>query len=145
MTDNHERWAAIMRDRSPADMAKRIVQLEDHIQSMNSGRVLTCVYCGQPYEPGTPTHGTEVLTKHIEECPKHPYGMLRSRITGMVDELSGSPTTRGVAHVLRALLDGEPPMPENTERTCRAGHTYVTDASLPGRCWCGESVSLETV
>lgn len=35
--------------------------------------------------------------------------------------------------------------PENTKRTCRAGHAYVTDAASPGRCWCGERAELTTV
>ena len=35
-------------------------------------RVLTCVYCGHAYEPGTPAHGTQALTDHIKVCEKHP-------------------------------------------------------------------------
>ncbi|WP_438029118.1 hypothetical protein [Sorangium sp. So ce233] len=35
-------------------------------------RVLTCVYCGQAYPPGTPGHGTDVLTAHVRVCEKHP-------------------------------------------------------------------------
>lgn len=35
-------------------------------------RVLTCVYCGHAYPPGTPAHGSEVLTAHIAVCDKHP-------------------------------------------------------------------------
>jgi hypothetical protein len=40
-------------------------------------RVLTCIYCGHAYPPGTPAHGTPVLTAHIEECEKHPLRALR--------------------------------------------------------------------
>ena len=36
------------------------------------GRVLTCVYCGEAYPPGSPTHGAEVLTEHVRTCAKHP-------------------------------------------------------------------------
>ncbi len=35
-------------------------------------RILTCVYCGHAYEPGTPNHGTQALTEHINVCSKHP-------------------------------------------------------------------------
>ena len=36
-------------------------------------------------------------------------------------------------------------LPWNAERKCREGHTYVTSADEPGRCWCGASVALESV
>lgn len=35
-------------------------------------RVLTCIYCGHAYPPGSPTHGAAVLTEHAMTCPKHP-------------------------------------------------------------------------
>ena len=35
-------------------------------------QTLTCVYCGKEYPPGSPTHGSEVLTEHIRQCDKHP-------------------------------------------------------------------------
>lgn len=35
-------------------------------------RVLTCVYCGHAYPPGSPTHGSDTLTEHIKVCEKHP-------------------------------------------------------------------------
>lgn len=35
-------------------------------------RVLTCVYCGHAYPPGTPSHGSQILTEHIASCEKHP-------------------------------------------------------------------------
>lgn len=35
-------------------------------------RTLTCVYCGYAYPPGSPSHGTSVLTAHIKICEKHP-------------------------------------------------------------------------
>ena len=35
-------------------------------------RTLTCVYCGHAYPPGTPAHGSPVLTAHIAACEKHP-------------------------------------------------------------------------
>jgi hypothetical protein len=35
-------------------------------------RVLTCIYCGHAYPPGSPTHGAEVLTAHAATCEQHP-------------------------------------------------------------------------
>lgn len=40
-------------------------------------QTLTCVYCGHAYPPGTPAHGSEVLTAHIEVCEKHPARKIR--------------------------------------------------------------------
>lgn len=45
---------------------------------------LTCVYCGQAYPPGTPTHGAPVLTNHILICPKHPLAKVRKALVGLV-------------------------------------------------------------
>ena len=41
-------------------------------------QTLTCVYCGHAYPPGTPTHGSDVLTAHIEVCGQHPARKIRS-------------------------------------------------------------------
>lgn len=35
-------------------------------------QTLTCVYYGKEYPPGSPAHGSEVLTQHIRACEKHP-------------------------------------------------------------------------
>lgn len=35
-------------------------------------QTLTCVYCGKEYPPGSPAHGSAVLTEHIRVCEKHP-------------------------------------------------------------------------
>ena len=44
-------------------------------------RIVTCVYCGKEYPNNTPTHGTEILTSHIEECEKHPLYEARKEIS----------------------------------------------------------------
>ena len=46
-------------------------------------RILTCVYCGQAYPPGTPTSGTQVLTDHIKVCNKHPMRVAEQRIAAL--------------------------------------------------------------
>lgn len=45
-------------------------------------RILTCVYCGEAYQPGTPDHGADVLTAHIKVCPKHPLRAAEAEIAG---------------------------------------------------------------
>ena len=57
-----------------------VVALRKHIENLQNDRVLTCVYCGKAYEPGTPSHGTEVLTEHIKVCPDHPMAALRTQL-----------------------------------------------------------------
>lgn len=39
--------------------------------------ILTCVYCGHQYPEGTPPHGAEVLTNHIQICEKHPMKKIK--------------------------------------------------------------------
>ncbi len=43
--------------------------------------VVTCVYCGLEYPPGTRTHGAKLLTEHIKVCPKHPLRAAEARIS----------------------------------------------------------------
>lgn len=62
---------------------------------------LTCIYCGKAYPPGTPSHGSQVLTDHIKVCEKHPLraaeaanAKLRKALVGLVgadtkEELEG--------------------------------------------------------
>lgn len=38
----------------------------------NNERVLTCVYCGHLYPPGTPPSNHAALEEHIKTCPSHP-------------------------------------------------------------------------
>lgn len=60
-------------------------------EETNKENTLTCVYCGHAYPPGTPTHGSYVLTEHIKVCEKHPMreaeikiAKLRSALIGLV-------------------------------------------------------------
>jgi hypothetical protein len=52
-------------------------------------RVLTCVYCGHAYPPGSPEHGAEVLTEHIKVCEKHPMRELQQK-ADRLDQLEGA-------------------------------------------------------
>lgn len=58
-------------------LQKENESLRKHIHNITRDtRILTCVYCGEEYPPGTPTHGSKVLTEHIKKCPKHPMSEL---------------------------------------------------------------------
>jgi hypothetical protein len=66
-------------------------ELAEAREALNRKNALTCVYCGQAYAPGTPTHGTSVLTEHIRVCPQHPLraaesdlAVLRSALVRLV-------------------------------------------------------------
>jgi hypothetical protein len=74
-------------------------------------RVLTCVYCGEAYPPGSPTHGADVLTAHVRTCAKHPMRAaeaeverLRAAIADVVDFASLAVPGAGVAARLLKIL-----------------------------------------
>ena len=71
------------------DTAEYIIQ--NVVDPKNSGRVLTCVYCGHEYPQATPTWGNQVLTDHIKVCEKHPMrklevdnSKLRKALVGLI-------------------------------------------------------------
>ena len=70
-----ERVAALAKERDEARAWVERMQKEQ--------RILTCVYCGQAYPPGTPTSGTQVLTDHIKVCNKHPMRVAEQRIAAL--------------------------------------------------------------
>ena len=53
----------------------------------NETQVLTCVYCGKAYEPGTPRSNHEALTEHILQCEKHPVFQLKTQFTAAMEAL----------------------------------------------------------
>lgn len=59
----------------------------DLMPDEHEDRTLTCVYCGQAYPPGTPTHGAPVLTAHVVKCPKHP---MKEAVDLLVELVSGN-------------------------------------------------------
>lgn len=57
--------------------------------------ILTCVYCGQAYPPGTPTHGAPILTAHIRVCKEHPMRKLELDLSLVRSALAGIVGTKG--------------------------------------------------
>ena len=68
---------------------------------MRETQTLTCVYCGHAYPPGTPTHGSEVLTAHIEQCERHPARRLVLERDAARAELARLTTPRPIAEAPR--------------------------------------------
>lgn len=58
-------------------------------QEPESESVVTCVYCGHAYPPGSPTHGAELLKQHIAECPQHPMANLKRKYDRIRKALEG--------------------------------------------------------
>lgn len=91
--------------------------LQDEVNKLQAGNVLTCVYCGHAYPPGSPDHGAEVLTTHIKVCPKHPMGVVmreNETLKSMLDRLCEIVTfdlTPGDVQdrMLRVIHQGEVP------------------------------------
>lgn len=55
------------------------------------GQIITCVFCGQEYPIGTPSHGSAILTEHIKVCNRHPLrkaesdiALLRAALVGLI-------------------------------------------------------------
>jgi hypothetical protein len=61
------------------DVSTFAIAEEIEIALQNRTQVLTCVYCGHEYPPGTPKSNHESLTAHIEVCEKHPMSQLMAK------------------------------------------------------------------
>ena len=57
------------------------------VADLQSGMYINCVYCGHRYGPDSevPASMADVLKAHIEECPKHPLGVMRRGIRELLD------------------------------------------------------------
>ena len=82
-----ERWAdpnqAGYRDTAaPDDIAYllgEVERLEKERQAMQqNSRVVTCVFCGNAYPPGTRRANHKALKAHVATCPKHPAATFRA-------------------------------------------------------------------
>lgn len=63
-----------------AELVREREEARDWVRRLTAEtRVLTCVYCGHAYPPGSPEHGAEVLTEHIKACEKHPMRDLQQK------------------------------------------------------------------
>jgi hypothetical protein len=61
-------------------------QIMEGVQAQS--QVLTCVYCGHEYPPGTPPSNHQVLREHIAKCDKHPMKAVNDRLNAALKALS---------------------------------------------------------
>jgi hypothetical protein len=99
------------------------------LTSTASPKVLTCVYCGQEYPPGTPASQHQALFDHIKTCPKHPLGeairtiqMLYARLLQIDTEMPHG-ASMAAAHFLENLK--VPAQPDVHFTLDEIGNTYV--------------------
>lgn len=101
LQEQDEELATVIAEREEARaLARRLVATE---------RVLTCVYCGEAYPPGSPTHGADVLTAHVKACSKHPLREAEAAIAAKDIELQGMRETLQNITDTRATCDGYEP------------------------------------
>ena len=88
--------------------AKEVIEKHEK-NSLNDtkedSRIVTCVYCGQAYPEGTPTHGAEILTKHIKVCQKHPMRTLEQDNEKLCKEVEKSQSLENASRILGKNLD----------------------------------------
>ena len=61
---------------------------ELRLKHQQASEVLTCVYCGHRYPPGTPPSNHVALTLHIRRCKKHPMRETLEMLARVKDHLS---------------------------------------------------------
>jgi hypothetical protein len=98
-----KKGSGAMTTETEAELREELRKAQDHIQLLQSeGRVLTCVYCGHQYPPGTPKSGVKVLTDHIRQCPQHPLARVikeRDLLRGALVDLVGGSTPDELAFI----------------------------------------------
>ncbi len=139
-------------------LTAELAEAQETIRNLTATeRTLTCVYCGKAYPPGTPAHGSSVLTEHIKACTKHPlrqaerkldrqYALLAWVYDALVQgegeepsalfkalhhEFRGEPWVEGAGPVVPQLVEGYRYSPAET-LALKFTWLYVTENSLMG-------------
>ena len=60
---------------------------EETVRAIRSERTVTCIFCGQAYDKGTPDSQDAVLYEHIKVCEKHPLRAAEQKIKEQAEEL----------------------------------------------------------
>lgn len=68
-----------------------VTRLKQHVQDLQQGMWVNCVYCGHRYGPqeDTPVALADLLKEHVEKCPEHPMSKLRDQARRDVEALFG--------------------------------------------------------
>lgn len=61
---------------------QRVAEMQQHINDLQSGMYINCIYCGHRYGPRetTPVSVADALKAHVEQCPQHPMSALRKQL-----------------------------------------------------------------
>lgn len=87
-------------------LRRRVTILESQLERLqNDTQILTCVYCGEAYPPGTPNSNSEALNEHIQHCSEHPLAKGRRAIDNFRIELVDKGADFGVIAVVNEALD----------------------------------------
>jgi len=73
-----------------AEKDAEIERLQRWVNKTQSGIYINCVYCGECYGPDdeVPATMADILTRHIEQCPKHPMSALKAEIALLREALA---------------------------------------------------------
>lgn len=76
--------------RTIEEQADKIERLTNHVNDLQAGCYINCVYCGHRYgpNPGTPVAMADVLKEHIAVCPKHPLSAANAKIERLEGRLT---------------------------------------------------------
>lgn len=106
-----------------ASAQAEIDRLQAHVNDLQSGMYINCVYCGHRYGPNdgnTPTSMADVLKAHVEVCPKHPMSALKAELTRV------QPLIVAARNLTCAVLLRPSAVPEYLSTLCKAVQHHET-------------------
>lgn len=71
------------------DLREENARLRAWVDDLQSRMYINCVYCGHRYGPeeSTPMSMADVLTAHVQVCPKHPLSAAQAKIIELEAQL----------------------------------------------------------
>lgn len=90
-------------------LAQESVHMHEWVSDLQSEMYVNCVYCGHRYGPRgeTPVAMADILSAHVEKCPKHPMSALKSELSAAKDQIDVLKVTVARLEVENARLGGE--------------------------------------
>jgi len=129
------------------DANAEVERLKKQVADCQSGMWVSCIYCGHRYGPKatTPVTQADLLTKHAEQCSKHPMSTLRAEVERLEKQLADTQATAGRLQTDCDRLTGENARLE-TMRVERANelrdllqkHKWKTEEAERWKCQVGE-------
>lgn len=71
------------------DADREIERLQQHVNDLQAGMYINCVYCGHRYGPDdeVPATMADALKEHVEQCPKHPMSALKQIVESLAQRI----------------------------------------------------------